>query len=114
MHELDPTHPGETELPGTREGHLAELAAVAGLGEIESTALVVKVPHASFDEWWEPYTFGVGPAGSYVNGLGDAARSALRGRCEELCPPAPFEVSAAAWAVRARPPAQARAASAAS
>ncbi len=104
VHDLDPDHPGETGLPGTREGHLAELAISAGSAGVESTALVVTVPHASFAEWWEPYTFGVGPAGAYVSGLDDAGREALRARCEEQCPPAPFDVVAAAWAVRGSRP----------
>ena len=102
VHDLDPAHPGEADLPGTNQGQLAELAAQAGWTDIESTALVATVPHASFDEWWEPYSLGVGPAGSYVAGLDPAGRVALRARCEKLCPPPPFLVSAAAWAVRGR------------
>jgi hypothetical protein len=45
-------------------------------------------------------TLGVGPAGSYVAGL-DAKREArLRELCRELLPPAPFVVTALAWAAR--------------
>jgi SAM-dependent methyltransferase len=101
-HDLDPDVDGEAELPGTRDGHLAELCAAAGLHDIESAPLTVTVPFATVDEWWEPYTLGVGPAGVYVGGLDDAQRDALRARCAALLPPAPFEVDALAWCVRAR------------
>ena len=37
-----------------------------GLGEIEESALSVRVEHPSFEDWWEPYMAGVGPAGAYV------------------------------------------------
>jgi hypothetical protein len=59
------------------------------------------VPFATFDDWWEPYTLGVGPAGGYVGSLDGAARDAVRARCAALLPPAPFEVDALAWCVRA-------------
>jgi len=57
----------------------------------------------SFDAWWSPFTLGVGPAGLYVGQLDGARLEALRTRCEELLPPAPFEVAASAWCVTARP-----------
>ncbi len=68
-HELDPEVADESKLPGVREGHLAELFEEAGLRELERTVLDSAVEHESFDDWWEPFTLGVGPAGSYVAGL---------------------------------------------
>ncbi|QNE46283.1 class I SAM-dependent methyltransferase [Glaciihabitans sp. INWT7] len=100
VHDLDPTAAGEAKLAGTREGHLAELFSVAGLHSIESSALSVTRHFASFDEWWHPYTLGVGPAGAYVSGLTDGRREALRMRCAASVPTAPFEVSALAWCAR--------------
>ena len=102
VHELDPSAPGEATLAGTREGHLVELAATAGLTDVEDTRLTVEVGFATYDDWWVPYTLGVGPAGSYVAGLDQAHREALRGRCEALLPEAPFGLTASAWTVRAR------------
>ncbi len=99
---MDPNHPGERDMAGTGEGHLAELCAAAGLQDIESSSLTVRVGYDSFESWWEPYLMGVGPAGAYVNQLDDASREVLRLRCSELTPAAPFEVSATAWCVRAR------------
>ncbi|MHC5796973.1 class I SAM-dependent methyltransferase [Lacisediminihabitans sp. FW035] len=100
VHDLDPDAPGEATLPGTRDGHLAEIFAAAGLGRIESSSLTVSRRFATFDDWWQPYTLGVGPAGAYVNGLTDDAREALRAHCAESLPAAPFEVSALAWCAR--------------
>ena len=98
--ELDPDVHDESRLAGAREGHLGELFEAAGLQEIEESALSASVEHASFDEWWEPYTRGVGPAGVYVAGL-DAERQAdLRERCRALLPEGPLVVNALAWAAR--------------
>ncbi|GAB3590817.1 class I SAM-dependent methyltransferase [Angustibacter peucedani] len=102
VNELTPGGHDESGLAGAREGHLAELLAAAGLADVRSDVLVVEVPFASFDEWWGPYTEGVGPAGDHVRGLDDAGREALRARCEELLPPAPFTVRAAAWTALGR------------
>ena len=48
--------------PGAREGHLGELFAERrASSEVEEAALEVsRVEYASFDEWWEPFTLGVG------------------------------------------------------
>jgi SAM-dependent methyltransferase len=100
--ELDPGSGGESSLPGTREGHLGELFRQAGLGDVEEGALTVAVGHPSFEEWWEPYTLGVGPAGGYVTRLDPERRDALRDRCRELLPEAPFTLTARAWAARGR------------
>lgn len=98
---LDPDVEGEAGLAGAREGHLAELCAAAGLHEIESGRLTVVSWFETFEEWWEPYTLGVGPAGVHVAGLDEPARQALRAECARRLPAAPFEVTATAWSVRA-------------
>ena len=102
VHDLDPEAPGEAGLAGAREGHLAELAEAAGLTGIASTSLTAEVRFATVDDWWEPFTLGVGPAGAYVSRLDEAGRDLLRARCAQLLPPAPFEIAASAWCVLAR------------
>jgi SAM-dependent methyltransferase len=97
VRELDPAADDESGLPGVREGHLAELFAQAGLGGIDVTTLTVHVSHASFGQWWEPFTLGVGPAGAYLASLGGDQQAALREQCRRLLPAGPFEVSATAW-----------------
>ena len=98
-------HPGaldESDPPGSREGHLGQLFEDAGLGDLDETVLTVTVPYESFEEWWEPYTSGVGPAGAYVDRLDEADRQWVRDACAAQLPPAPFEVTASAWTVRGR------------
>ncbi|GAA2747629.1 class I SAM-dependent methyltransferase [Terrabacter aerolatus] len=100
--DLDPDVDDESAMPGTRAGDLARLCDEAGLTHIEDTALTVSVRHPTFEDWWEPYTFGVGPAGAHVRSLDETARVRLREHCRELLPEPPFDISATAWAVRAR------------
>jgi len=102
VHELDPEVADESTLAGAREGHLTELFDAAGLHDIEESNLTVSVEHPSFEEWWEPYTLGVGPAGSYVVGLDSERQAELRERCREKLPAAPFTVDFRAWSARAR------------
>jgi SAM-dependent methyltransferase len=102
VHALDPEAGDESGLAGAREGHLAELFAEAGLREIEETTVAARVEHPSFDEWWEPFTLGVGPAGAYVVGLEAEQRERLRERCRSLLPAGPFALTARAWAARGR------------
>jgi SAM-dependent methyltransferase len=97
-HELDPEVEDESRLAGAREGHLAELFHAAGLARVEESHVTASVEHPTFDEWWEPFTLGVGPAGAYAAGLPPERRAELRELCREKLPPAPFVVTARAWA----------------
>jgi SAM-dependent methyltransferase len=98
--ELDPGVHDESELAGAREGHLGELLAEAGLRSVQETTLEASAQFSSFDEWWEPFTLGVGPAGAYAETLDDPARTRLRDRCRQLVARPPFTVNTTAWAAR--------------
>ncbi len=76
--------------------------AKAGFGGTQVTTLTVRVHHASFEQWWEPFTLGVGPAGAYVASLSPERRSALRDQCLRQLPASPVEISATAWAATGR------------
>ena len=101
-HQVDPSVRGESGLPGSRERQLVTLAEQAGLVDVRQHVLSVEVEVGSFASWWEPYTFGVGPAGEYVASLTPEHRDALRARCHELLGDE-VALTAAAWAVTARP-----------
>ncbi len=98
--ELDPGVQDESGLAGAREGHLGELLAEAGLSSVRETTLEASREFSTFDEWWEPFTLGVGPAGAHAKALDDPARKRVRDRCRELLTPPPFTVSATAWTAR--------------
>ncbi len=100
--ELDSGVADESELPGTAEGQLAGLCQAAGLRDVEETTLIASVRFEDFEEWWEPFTLGVGPAGAYATSLESTAQARLRERCRALRPVVPFAVTARAWAARAR------------
>ena len=95
---IDPEVHDESDLPGARAGHLVELFGAAGLRDIRGTELTVRRSFAGFDDWWEPYTLGVGPAGAFVASLRDSERAAMRAACLEVLGAGPFEMSALAWA----------------
>jgi SAM-dependent methyltransferase len=97
---LDPTVHDESQLAGVREGHLAELMGAAGLEAIESTVLSADLEHTSFEEWWQPFTMGVGPAGAYATRLDAGRQAELREACRRLLGNGPFVIEARAWAAR--------------
>ena len=100
VRQLDREADDESGLAGAREGHLGELFRHAGFDEIVEGALEVSVEHSTFEEWWEPYALGVGPAGVYVAGLDDDAKERLRRQCRSQLSSSPFVVRGRAWAVR--------------
>jgi SAM-dependent methyltransferase len=99
--DLTPEVENESGYAGARQGQLVELCGRAGLSDPVETSLSVTVPYASIEEWWEPYTFGIGPAGDHVQRLDDDGRERLRARCVELLPEPPFAITASAWSVTA-------------
>ena len=102
VNELRPGTRDESGGAGARDGHLTELAREAGLRDVERGELTVSVAYARFDEWWTPYTMGVGPAGDWVAGLAPDEREKVRVACRERLSSGPFEITATAWAVVAR------------
>jgi SAM-dependent methyltransferase len=99
---LDRDANDESGLAGSREGDLERLFAETGLCDVEGSTLTVRRRFADLDEWWEPFTLGVGPAGEYVASQSEERRRDLRARCGELLPAAPFELASSAWCATGR------------
>jgi SAM-dependent methyltransferase len=91
----------ESNLAGVAEGALEILFERAGLRVGQSTALSVEVRHDSFEDWWDPFTLGVGPAGQFVAQLAPEDRLDLRERCLSSMGTGPFTTRARAWTVSA-------------
>lgn len=82
---------------------LHALFAAAGLGGVQVRAIDVPTRFADFDDWWQPFLGGQGPAPGYAVSLDDARRAALRDLLRARLPIAPdgtIPLTARAWAVR--------------
>jgi len=101
---LNPDAPDESHMTGVHEGQLAALFEQAGLVDITSTVLTVSLHCETFDDWWNPFLLGVGPAGAYVAALDADGQSRLRDACEDLLGPGPFDAQASAWTAWGRRP----------
>ena len=100
---LDPTVPDEARvLRYTGADSLRDLWRRAGLEAVATTKLVVDVDYDDYEDFWQPFLTGTGPAGAYCVSLDDAHRGALRDEVfQRLGAPAePFTLTARAWAVR--------------
>jgi SAM-dependent methyltransferase len=97
---LDGEARDESALAGVRAGDLVALLAGAGLRDVVQAELTASLSYAGFEDWWQPFTLGVGPTGAYLEKLDEAGLAALRAECRRLLPEGPFEVRAVAWAAR--------------
>lgn len=100
--ELQPAHPGEREFPGGSRDGLVAILEGAGLRGVEAVEVPVTVTHPSFEEWWEPYLHGVGPAGDGVAALGPDVRTRLEEVLRRNLGDGPFDLTAVAYAARGR------------
>jgi SAM-dependent methyltransferase len=82
---------------------LTRLFEGAGLQRVETTAVDVPTVFENFDDYWQPFVGGQGPAPSYAMSLSEAQRAALRDRIREGLPIEPdgsIHLIARAWAVK--------------
>lgn len=78
---IDPEAPDEARtLRFGRPGEIGDLFASAGIEDIVEATLSVASTYGSFDELWDGFLAGVGPAGSYCVSLTDEDRAGLRTR----------------------------------
>lgn len=103
---LDPAAAELDEGPRFRLAHADALAALfsdGGCTAIETTALDIPTVFSDFDDYWEPFLGGQGPAPAYAMSLDATAREALRRRLEATLPrerDGSIALIARAWAVR--------------
>ncbi len=106
--ELDPGAAGMDEGVRFASCHPQALAALftgAALAEPEVTAIDVPTPFTSFDDFWQPFLGGQGPAPAYAMSLDEATRARLRERVRSRLPvqaDGSIPLIARAWAVRGR------------
>lgn len=106
--ELDPDAAKLDEgirFPLCRPEPLRELFANAGMEAVETVPVDIPTPFASFDDYWQPFLGGQGPAPTYALSLDEEARARLRDRIRARLPTAAdgsITLTARAWAVRGR------------
>ena len=98
VHEADPGADDESGRHGTGRGQLTGILEAAGLADVVEHRLTVELAFADVEEWWRPFTLGVGPGGTYVAQLDERARAGLRQACARLLPVDPFRLAGSAWA----------------
>ncbi len=102
MAEVAPEHDDESELQGGSRESLVGVLEAAGLHGVETTEMPVTVTHPTFEEWWQPYLHGVGPAGESIAALDPDTRSRLERALRHNLGDGPFDVTAVAYAARGR------------
>ncbi|HYI49951.1 MAG TPA: class I SAM-dependent methyltransferase [Microbacterium sp.] len=90
----------EADRAGARHGDLAALLRDSGCRRIEQIELAVTISSPTFEDWWEPYTLGVGPAGAQLLALDPERRRLVHDRCRELVGSGPVHTTATAWAAK--------------
>ena len=100
--EIAPQHPDESDFQGGSRRSLLEIMEAAGLGEVEVAELAVTVTHPTFEEWWQPYLHGVGPAGEALAAMSAERRAAIEELLRSNLGDGPFDLTAVAWAGRGR------------
>ncbi len=84
---------------------LADLFHAAGLAAVEIRAIDINTHFRDFDDYWNPFVGGQGPAPGYAMSLGEEQRGALRERIRGSLPTAldgSIPLVARAWAARGR------------
>lgn len=92
-----PTLQGERRMAGTEKGDIAGRFERAGLADVVEGALTSHADYRGFDDFWEPFTLGVGPAGQHLRSLPAENRARVRDACREALPERPFTLDARAW-----------------
>lgn len=105
--ELNPDAPGEAgTLRFGRAGEIVELFGSVGLSDVVESTLQVSSSYSAFDELWQGFLGGVGPAGAYCVSLPDDERHLLRAALFRRfgSPAGPFTLNAVARCAVARVP----------
>jgi trans-aconitate methyltransferase len=89
--------------PLCRSGALASAFRAAGLGQVDADALEIPTVFTTFEDYWEPFLRGTGPAPGYVASLDPERRASLRERLRHRLPGGSdgrIQLRARAWTVR--------------
>ena len=67
----------ERHMPLCTRGALADLWRTHGLHDVDEQPLTIEMAFESFDDYWQPFLCGQGPAGVYVSSLAESAAAGV-------------------------------------
>jgi len=103
--QVDPEVTGERMRPGVARGDIAARFRRAGLRDVQDGELEASADYTGFEDFWEPFTFAVGPAGEHLASLSAEQQDRVREACRAELPDGPFTLTARAWFARGAAPA---------
>jgi SAM-dependent methyltransferase len=97
---LDPAARSELNPPSAGDGRPGVVLTAAGLQDVSEVEHRADVAHPTFDDWWQPFSLGVGPAGVYLTGLDAGRQAQIRDRCHQELGDGPFTLPTVTFAAR--------------
>jgi SAM-dependent methyltransferase len=89
-------------------GGLAGFFHDAGLDDVETQSLTIRMDYANFEDYWQPFLGGQGPVGTYFANLAPALNARIKEAVRDAycsgSPDGPRSLTASAWAVRGKVP----------
>jgi hypothetical protein len=80
----------------------------AGLVDVETQSLTIRMDYANFEDYWQPFLGGQGPVGTDFANLAPALKArikeAVRDAYRSGSPDGPRSLRASAWAVQGKAP----------
>jgi SAM-dependent methyltransferase len=90
-------------------GGLAGFFDDAGMVEIETQSLTIRMDYENFEDYWQPFLGGQGPVGTYFANLTPALNARIKDAVRDAycsgAPDGPRSLTATAWAVQGKVPA---------
>jgi len=96
---------GAELFPICEPGALATAFRTAGLADVADRPIEIEAAFTDFDDFWQPFLSGVGPASGFNLRLDEDRRVKVRQRLHDTLPAAPdgtIRLMARAWAARGR------------
>jgi SAM-dependent methyltransferase len=94
--------------PLTAPGEMAAVWAEVGLHDVEASTVSMRFEFSDFEDYWQPFTSGEGPAGQLVMSLSEADRERLKAQVRTVFlskrPDGPRSFAAEAWACKGTVP----------
>jgi SAM-dependent methyltransferase len=97
VRQVQPDVQGELARPGTAEGDLLARFERAGLTDVATGMLTAHADYIGFNDFWEPFTFAVGPSGQHLRSMPAEKQAQVRDACRAQLPDGPFGLDARAW-----------------